>query len=720
MGAFDLLHPGLQHHVVNSLGWRELRPFQEEVIPAVLRGDHVVVIAPTAGGKTEAAVLPVLSRMLSEDWRGLSVLYLCPIRALLNNLHTRLSRYATLVGRACSVWHGDTSPTERSRINYERPDILLTTPESLEVMLVSRKTDPAALFSQVQAVIVDELHAFAGDDRGWHMLSVLARVGRLAGREIQRIGLSATVGNPEHLLKWLASGSEGASQVIGPTNIAAKEAKVQLDFTGSLKNAAIVISRMHRGEKRLVFVDSRARAEELGTALKQLEIKAFVTHSSLSKDQRRRAEQAFASETDCVIVATSVLELGVDVGDLDRVIQIDAPTTVASFLQRMGRTGRRAGTERNCLFLATHDFGLLQAAALLKMWSQGYVEEVIPPPVPYHVFVQQFMTLVLQRSDFTRADWSAWIGRVPAFSELQDGRADAIIDFALEHGLLGEDGGRLHIGAEGERQLGHRHFSELLSVVASQPLFQVRFGRQEIGFVHPLSFVTPKGEPAILALGGRGWRLIHVDWNRKLAHVEPTQETGRSRWVGSSIPLSPALCETVRSLLQSTEQSPAWSRRAVERLNELRHELVACCGEGTTIVRRGAGWEWWTFAGLAANQTVVQYLQPHIDGALRADNFWISMASEVALERLGQMLKQTCDADRPPEWDLEQPATDLLKFGDLLPNHLLRDVIMARIADIPRAKMILRSPVRITDAMTDQFPCSNAGHRKDALGCRSR
>ena len=288
MDAFDLLHPGLQHHVVNSLGWRELRPFQEEVIPVVLRGDHVVVIAPTAGGKTEAAVLPVLSRMLSEDWRGLSVLYLCPIRALLNNLHIRLSRYATLVGRSCSVWHGDTSPTERARINRERPDILLTTPESLEVMLVSRKTDPVALFGQVRTVIVDELHAFAGDDRGWHMLSVLQRVSRLAGRELQRIGLSATVGNPEQLLRWLVSGSTCPGQVVQPPAAATKEPKVQLDFVGSLKNAAVVISRLHRGEKRLVFVDSRARAEELGAELRQLEIKAFVTHHSLSKDQRSR------------------------------------------------------------------------------------------------------------------------------------------------------------------------------------------------------------------------------------------------------------------------------------------------------------------------------------------------------------------------------------------------------------------------------------------------
>lgn len=206
MTAFDSLHPGLQHHIVNSMGWRELRPFQEEVIPVVLRGDHALIIAPTAGGKTEAAAFPVLSRMLTEDWRGLSVLYLCPTRALLNNLHIRLSRYAALVGRSCAIWHGDTSPTERARINRERPDILLTTPESLEVMLVSQKTDPIALFGQLRVVIIDELHAFAHDDRGWHMLAVLERTSRLAGRELQRIGLSATVGNPRQMLQWLKIG----------------------------------------------------------------------------------------------------------------------------------------------------------------------------------------------------------------------------------------------------------------------------------------------------------------------------------------------------------------------------------------------------------------------------------------------------------------------------------------------------------------------------------
>lgn len=704
LAAFDLLHPGVQHHVVNSLGWRALRPFQEEVIPVVLRGDHVVVVAPTAGGKTEAAILPILSRMLSEDWRGLSVLYLCPIRALLNNLHTRISRYATLVGRTCSVWHGDTSPTERARINREQPDILLTTPESLEVMLVSQKTDPVALFAQTRAVIVDELHAFAGGDRGWHMLSVLERVSRLSGRELQRVGLSATVGNPDQLLRWLASGSQLPSTVIRPQEAPATQASVQVDFVGSLKNAAVIVSRMHRGEKRLVFVDSRARAEELGAELGRLEIKTFVTHSSLSKDQRARAERAFASETDCVIVATSVLELGVDVGDLDRVIQLDAPSTVAGFLQRMGRTGRRADTQRNCLFLATHDYGLLQAAALCDLWSEGFVEEVVPPPIPYHAFVQQLLTLVLQNGDFVRSDWPAWIGRVPAFAELRDGRADAIIDFALEQRLLGEDGGVLHLGTEAERRLGHRHYSELLSVVTSQPLFQVRFGRLEIGFVHPLSFAASKDRPAILALGGRGWRVLHLDWDRKVAHVEPAQEAGRSRWMGSSVPLSPRLCGAIRRVLRSADANPFWSRRAAERMAELRGELAEYCGDGSVISRRGGSTEWWTFAGLSANQTVVQYLQPYFDAPLRADNLWINLPKDISIERLNQAILDLRGKDAPQGWNLQQPAGDLLKFGDLLPDHLLRDLILARIADVPGAREILRSPNRVVDSSSAGDP----------------
>src|SRR5688572_29151196 len=168
-----------------------------------------MILAPTAGGKTEAAFFPVLSRLLSENWSGLSVLYICPIKALLNNLDVRLERYCSLLGRRSALWHGDVTTAARRQILRQSPDCLLTTPESLESMLVSPNVESHRFFGGLQVVIVDEIHAFAGDDRGWHLLAVLERITRLAGKELQRIGLSATVGNPDALNNWLAGSCTG-------------------------------------------------------------------------------------------------------------------------------------------------------------------------------------------------------------------------------------------------------------------------------------------------------------------------------------------------------------------------------------------------------------------------------------------------------------------------------------------------------------------------------
>ena len=454
--AFDRLHPALQHHIVNSLGWTSLRPLQEQAIPPVLEGDHALLLAPTAGGKTEAAVFPVLSRMLTEGWSGLSVLYVCPIKALLNDLESRLRGYGTLVGRRVDRWHGDVGAARRRAILRERPDVLLTTPESIEVMLVSSQSEPRVLFRDLQAVVVDELHAFAGDDRGWHLLEVLERVRRLAAREIQRLGLSATIGNPQALLDWLTPASSRPRRVVAPGGNAAGPASAHLDHVGSVRNAAKVISALHRGEKRLVFCDSRAGVEALSAELRRCGAETFVSHSSLGIDERRRAEEAFSQSRDCVIVATSTLELGIDVGDLDRVIQIDAPATVASFLQRLGRTGRRPGTVRNCLFLATSDDGFLRTSGLLRLWLDGYVESVVPPPEPFHIFAQQLLALALQEGRIGRQTRREWLGAMPAFRAMAIEHLDDIIEFMLARGMLFDDGGMLSIGVEGERSFGRR------------------------------------------------------------------------------------------------------------------------------------------------------------------------------------------------------------------------------------------------------------------------
>ncbi len=323
-------------------------------------------------------------------------------------------------------------------------------------MLVSGRIDHRRFFRSVRAVVIDELHAFAGDDRGWHLLSVLSRIGRLSGRDIQRVGLSATVGNPAEMLEWLSSGSERSRKVIQPPPGDRKEPEVQVDYVGSLANAARVIGGLHRGEKRLVFCDSRSRVEQLALLLREQEIETFVSHSSLGAEERRLAEQAFAERQDCVIVATSSLELGIDVGDLDRVIQIDAPATVSSFLQRMGRTGRRAGNATNCLFLATTDEALLRAAALVRLWRRGYVEPVQAPPEPYHILAQQLMALCLQERGIGRSEWFGWLDAVPAFSQMDRAVVTTLVDFMIASQILWSDGGILAFAPEGEAKYGRQ------------------------------------------------------------------------------------------------------------------------------------------------------------------------------------------------------------------------------------------------------------------------
>jgi ATP-dependent Lhr-like helicase len=700
---FDRLHPALQHHIANSLGWRELRPFQDAVIPQILSGEHVIILAPTAGGKTEAAFFPALSRMLSEGWSGLSILYICPIKALLNNLDARLQRYCTLLGRRSTLWHGDVTQGDRKRILREPPDCLLTTPESLEVMLVSTNVDSRGLFENLRVVIVDEIHAFAGDDRGWHLLSVLERVSRIAGRELQRIGLSATVGNPEALVEWLAGSCSARRSTHVPPDAGGARAEVQLDYVGALHNAAIVISRLHRGEKRLVFVDSRSRAEQLAAELRQLEVATFVTHSSLSHDQRHRAEQAFADRGDCVIVATSVLELGIDVGDLDRVIQIDSPVTVSSFLQRMGRTGRRPGSTRNCLFLATSDEALIRAAGLIELWASGYVEPVLPPPDPYHILAQQVMALALQERGIGLSAAKDWIGAVPAFARMEPGRVAEVIDWMIRQEILWSDQGILALGREGESTYGRRNFLELFSVFTSPPLFTILHGRQELGSVDETTFLEKRDGPRVLLLGGRAWLVNHIDWQRRLAYVEATEARGRSRWKGQGQVIGSALSRAIHRVLVSEHVVDGWSQRARERIAEIRHEYSWLNGASSVVLLGLAGGsEWWTFAGSRANGMLAGELSRVTTSRVAHDAFALTFEPRLRPaeieEAIGVLRTRPAHRMRPL---VEESGIAGLKFSDCLPMELALGMLEKRLADVIGAEAALSEPITFTACVAE-------------------
>jgi ATP-dependent helicase Lhr and Lhr-like helicase len=698
------LHPSLAYHLTGTLGWAGLRPLQGAAIAPVMAGDDALLLAPTADGKTEAAAFPVLSRMAAENWTGLSALYLCPLKALLNNLLPRLETYAAWTGRRVALWHGDTTAYRRKAILADPPDLLLTTPESVEAMLVSVNVDHRQLFAGLRAVVIDEVHAFGAGDRGWHLIAVLERLARLAGRPIQRIGLSATVGNPDELLRWLQGSAalRSAGRVVAPEPVARAQAiahrgsaasdsgalsEIQLDYVGSVENAAKVVATLYRGEKRLVFCDSRRLVEQLGAELRGRGVVTYLSHASLSLDERHRAEQAFAQGRDCVIVATSTLELGVDVGDLDRVIQVNAPLTVAAFLQRLGRSGRRAGLRRNCLFLALRGDELLAAAGLLLLWSRGFVEDVRPPREPRHIVAQQLLALCLQEGRVGEKLWQEWWG-VPELAV----SARPIATYLVEQGFLTRDDGMLFIGPEAELRFGRRHFMGLTAVFTAPPEFAVLHGRTEIGRTDPVLLTDRVEGPRLLLLGGRSWRVNWTDWKRRRCFVEPADAGGRARWVTQSMGgISYELARAMRDVLLGAEVPVTLTRRAIATLADLREGAAGFADRDRTVISRsGDDLRWWTWAGYRTNATLKATLGNLADEKQRVSDVSIRLRGDLSPQTWSEVRGNLGDQLCLPEVD--DKALDGLKFSAALPRHLAVTTLATRLADLDHAATVLAEP----------------------------
>ena len=682
MSSFDRLHPSLQHHIVNTLGWASLRPLQEATIDPILNGEHALLLAPTAGGKTEAASFPVISRVANERLAPLSVIYLAPLKALINNLLPRLEQYCGFVGRRAALWHGDVGLADRNSILAEPPDILLTTPESLEAMLISKRVQPEVFFRNIHTVVIDEVHAFASDDRGWHMLAVLERLSRISGRQLQRLGLSATVGNPDELLDWLTPGVTSNVSVIAPPAAAVTEqTDVQVDYVGGLQNAATIIGGLHLGEKRLVFVDSRARAEELTSYLIERDVQTFVSHGSLGKEQRHRTEQAFSESSNCVIVATSTLELGIDIGDLDRVIQIDAPTTVASFLQRLGRTGRRSGTVRNALFLATDDDALDVQLGLLRLWNRGYVEPVIAPEFPAHLLTQQMMALTLQEPGLAVDAWKGWLGEPHVFGSEVGERGDSFMSHMLERNTLFVDEGRLSMGDQGEEQFGRRHFMDLMSAFTSEPVFHVRAGRSEIGLVPDAALAAAEANEGKMLLAGRHWFIEAVDFKRRVISVTPAPGGGKIRFWGDAQPFSFELCQSIRAVLVGDEHGIVLSARADQRLSERRSEMdwLSAASEGPFVHNTERRSLFWTFAGVKANLEIAARLNPVRTEGGMVTNFMVPVDHGTTTEQCLEMLHQ--ESAETQVFVPHDRMIEGLKFHEALPSSVAVEVAQRRLAD---------------------------------------
>jgi ATP-dependent helicase Lhr and Lhr-like helicase len=471
--------------------------------------------------------------------------------------------------------------------------------------------------------------------------------------------------------------------------VPAADADIQLDYVGGVANAAKVIAALYRGEKRLVFCDSKRLVEELGARLRELGVTTYLIHASLSLDERRRSELAFAEGRDCVIVSTSALELGLDVGDLDRVIQINTPPTVAGFLQRLGRSGRRAETRRNCLFLALSEDDLLLAAGLLLAWSRGFVEPVAAPPSPRHITAQQLLALCLQEGQVGERTWQEWLP-VPALM----GDAPQITAYLLEQGYLDSDGGMLFIGPEAERRFGHRHFMSLMAVFTAPPEFTVLHGRDEIGRVDPTLLVDRVEGPRLLLLAGRSWWVSWTDWKRRRCFVEPAEGGGRARWLSSGVGgVSFEIARSMRDVLLGVDVPALLTQRASGVLAGLRSDGIGRVRDGGLVISRGDDdLRWWTWAGYRVNATLKATLGGVADEAQRVDDLSIRPRADLRPTSWRGVVDAVRDRLCLPEVD--EKALAGLKFSEALPRDLAVATLAARLADLDHARGVLMEPAR--------------------------
>jgi ATP-dependent helicase Lhr and Lhr-like helicase len=678
MTVFSRFPERLQHAIAHHVGWSSLRPVQELAGEAILDGKNAVVLAPTAGGKTEAAIFPILAELIQTPPSGVGALYVAPIKALLNNQKERLGDYTEMVGLRSFVWHGDAAPHRKDAFCREPAELLMTTPESLEVMLMSPRVPAARLFKDLRFIVVDEVHAFAGTDRGAHLASVCERLAAFSEHDVQRIGLSATVGNPEQIAHWLAGSSERPSLVIDPPKPKAQRL-IKIYLREDVRDFAREAVREGRGKKSLFFCQSRSLTEAVADEMRSDEIDVFVHHGSVSKEERLAAEEKFAHGTNACIVATSTLELGIDVGGLDLTFQANAPSTVSSFLQRMGRTGRREGTVANMTFLCDEAPYVVQSTALVLLAAQGWVENVRQETRAWPVLVHQILAMTQEHGGVSTERCWRLLQRVPDFRDISEAEYLELVEHMKRDGYLFEAGGLLSMGSTAERVFGRKNFLELYAVFSSPVLYKVQTeSKRDLGSLEQNFVDRLVEEMSTFLLGGRAWLVVGLDHEDRLVRVRPAPRGKKPSW-GGFIPqfLGFEVCQEMKAVLVSDEDYPFLDEKAKAALSEWRSDLGTLLRRSPTALHTdGETVTWWTFAGGRINQTLKYAVEWRGGWKVIPDNFAIKIQGDGAtLESVTRLLDELRQGTF---WSNAETRTKLLsmvpeyrlsKFQRVLPDQ---------------------------------------------------
>jgi ATP-dependent Lhr-like helicase len=349
--TYNLLDEKIQR-VIYKMGWTHFKPIQDEAIEYLVKSpSDLVISAPTASGKTEACFLPIISNIVELNCSGIKILYISPLKALINDQFSRIEKLCEELRFPTVKWHGDANYKEKINLLNNPEGILLITPESIEALFINKYRQLKNLFQNLRYIVIDEIHSFVGGVRGNHLFSLLNRIEKVIGRKIIKIGLSATINGAETIKKWINYENPDGVKVIESKEGSGLRGEIK-GYT-SVRNIYNDLFEIIRNDKNLIFANSKSKLEEYCVRIRELSKKEkilnrfFIHHGSLSKEIRETTEIKLKSEANISVFCTSTLELGIDVGNIDKIVFLDAPNSVSSFTQRVGRSGRKAGASRN-------------------------------------------------------------------------------------------------------------------------------------------------------------------------------------------------------------------------------------------------------------------------------------------------------------------------------------------------------------------------------------
>ena len=734
MEVFDRYAPFIQDFIYRS-GWESLRAVQNAAGEAIFGTDeNVLLTASTASGKTEAAFFPILSLLEEDPSSSVGVLYIAPLKALINDQFGRLNELCEEEGIPVTRWHGDAPRSRKRKLMKHPAGILQITPESLEALMITRHMEIPSLFHDLRFIVVDEIHSLLRADRGGQTFCLIERLCKLAECDPRRIGLSATIGNPRKAGEFLAAGSrrgtvipafDGGKEVwrlsmehffnTGPQADEGKNApEGALEVEEATDDAPTAadpgmgfIFEHTRGKKCLVFTNSREECESVCQHLRQYceamhePDRFLIHHGNLSASYRESAEEEMKDDDSLMSVcATATLELGIDIGRLERAFQIDAPFTVSGFLQRMGRTGRR-GDPPEMWFVMREDhpearamlpdmipWYLIQGIALVQLYiEERFVEPPRTEKLPFSLLYHQTMSTLASCGEMTPAELASRVLPLAVFHRItqEDYRILLRHLLAIDH-IDRTEGGGLITGITGERIVNNYKF---YAVFQENVEYTVHAGSEQLGTI-----VKPPPAGDKIAIAGRVWVVEEVDHQRHEVYCTLVKGNIPAYFGDVAGDIHTRILERMYQVLNEKASYPYLMRHAVCRLAEARDTFHKAGMDGRPLIHLGGKmWALFPWLGSYAFLALERFLKLKCGSRLRLKGlspcrpYYMQFTMQVSEEEFYRILAEEAAVEFDPmELVYEDEVPVFEKYDEYVPPELVRKGFAYGVLDIKGMK----------------------------------